>query len=178
MQPVIYDVAVSVDGFIAGPGGDVSAFAQQGAVVDAYRARLAGYTCAVMGRETYTFGYRFGMLPGDNPYPHMRSIVVSHSLALPENSTVTVTGEDPIAVLADLRLSADGPIYLVGGGALAGTLLRAGTIDSIRLKRAPLLLGAGTPLFAGPPAAAGRLVCEETQPYPDGYVYQSYRYVT
>ena len=32
MRPVIYDVAVSVDGFISGPKGGVSAFALEGPV--------------------------------------------------------------------------------------------------------------------------------------------------
>lgn len=34
MHPIIYDVAGSIDGFICGPGGDISQFAQEGAVVE------------------------------------------------------------------------------------------------------------------------------------------------
>lgn len=54
MQPLIYDVAVSIDGYIGGPDGDISQFAQDGAVVDDYTARLGLETCAtaIMGRAT------------------------------------------------------------------------------------------------------------------------------
>ena len=50
MQPIIHDVAVSIDGFISGPGGDISRFAQGGPVVEDYSARLATYAVAIMGR--------------------------------------------------------------------------------------------------------------------------------
>lgn len=73
MQPIIYDVAVSIDGYISGPGGDISKFAHEGPVVDDYFARLGQYAVAIMGRHTYEFGYRFGLEPGANPYKHMRT---------------------------------------------------------------------------------------------------------
>ena len=60
MQPIIYDVAVSIDGYIAGPGGDISAFPASGRLVDDYLERLADYRTVIMGRDTYEFGYRFG----------------------------------------------------------------------------------------------------------------------
>lgn len=36
MQPITYEVAGSIDGFICGPGRDISQFAQEGAVVEDY----------------------------------------------------------------------------------------------------------------------------------------------
>ena len=35
MQPIIYDVAVSIDGYIAGPEGDISQFPESGDIVEA-----------------------------------------------------------------------------------------------------------------------------------------------
>jgi len=67
LQPLIYDVAVSIDGYIAGPGGDIAGFAFEGPVVEDYAARLKTYGTAIMGRGTYEFGYRYGMEPGQNP---------------------------------------------------------------------------------------------------------------
>ncbi len=40
MHPIIYDVAVSIDGYISVPDGEVSGFAHEGAVVDDCHARL------------------------------------------------------------------------------------------------------------------------------------------
>ena len=38
-----------------------------------------------------------------------------------------------------------------GGGALIGSALAAGLVDALRLHLAPVVLGAGTPLFIGGP---------------------------
>lgn len=173
MQPIIYDVAVSLDGYIAGPGGDITRFAHQGPVVDDYFARMAGYAAAIMGRNTYEFGYRFGLKPGDNPYEHMRTIVCSTSLQLPEGSAVAIEKSLDRDKVQMLKQTAAGPIYLCGGGAFAGELLLQGEIDFLRLKRAPVLLGAGTHLFNGvsrPP----ELVALETQTYDNGYLFQEF----
>jgi hypothetical protein len=43
MREIIYDVAVTLDGLIAAPGDDISAFPAEGDHVEAYRARLATY---------------------------------------------------------------------------------------------------------------------------------------
>jgi hypothetical protein len=47
-----------------------------------------------------------------------------------------------------LQSSASGPIFLCGGGKFAGRLPEMGEIDRRCLKRAPILLGSGTALFA------------------------------
>ena len=47
MPSILYDVAVSADGFISGAGGDVSDFPHEGPVVEDYLDRLKGY-----GRQT------------------------------------------------------------------------------------------------------------------------------
>ena len=172
MQPVIYDVAVSADGFICGAGEDISAFAAQGPIVEDYRARLAGYACAIMGRSTYCFGYRFGMKPGQNPYPWMRCAVFSASLKLPGRAVELVRG-DTLAAVDLLRRESPGPVYLCGGGAFAGWLLRHGRIQRLRLKRAPVLLGAGVRLF-GDHARPVALRLLESRAYADGGFFQDF----
>lgn len=173
MQPIIYDVAVSIDGYICGPGGDISTFAQEGPVVEDYMARLATYATAVMGRRTYEFGYRFGLQPGRNPYSHMKTYIFSRSMDLPDNGEVTVLRTGNTQWICDLKSSSDGPIYLCGGGAFAGSLLSMGLIDRIRLKRAPVILGGGVRLF-GDAAASPGLQHIETREYADGYMFQEF----
>lgn len=167
MHPIIYDVAVSIDGDISGPDGDISQFAQKGAVVEDYTARLETYATAIMGRATYEFGYRFGMQPGHNPYPHMRTIVFSKSLDLPDTAEVDVQPSSDIAAIEAIRSRSAGPIYLCGGGAFAGSLLSMGQVDVLRLKRAPIILGGGVPLF-GTATVSPRLECTDMRPYDGG----------
>lgn len=171
MHPLVYDVAVSLDGYIAGPGGDVSRFAHEGAVVDDYLSRLAEYAVALMGRETYEFGYRFGLAPGQNPYPHMRSVVISSQLSSGPGWAVEVWREIDASAIAALKV--EGPVYLCGGGALAGSLAKMGVIDLLRVKEAPALLGGGVPLF-GPSHAAPSLTCSDVRPYADGTVFREF----
>ena len=94
MQPIIYDVAVSLDGFIAGPDGDVSLFDMTGPVAEDYGARLAAYSTAIMGRATYEFGYAYGLAPGQNPYPGLATVVFSTTLETEPDSEIDVVPED------------------------------------------------------------------------------------
>jgi dihydrofolate reductase len=173
MHPIIYDVAVSVDGYISGPDGDISRFAHAGEVVEDYTARLNSYGVAIMGRGTYEFGYRFGLAPGQNPYPHMQTYVFSKQIDLPDQGDVTQMQGDLKAQLDHLKTSASGPIYLCGGGAFAGALLALGAIDLLRLKRAPIILGGGVRLF-GDDAEAPKLRHRSTKVYEGGYLFQEF----
>lgn len=172
MQHIIYDVAVSADGFITGPNADVSAFPHTGAIVDDYLARLASYSTVLMGRGTYEFGLRHGLTPGANPYPSMRCIVVSSTLTLP-GPTVEVWRD--ISGLPALRKTAPGPIYLCGGGTLGSAVAAAGHLTHLALKRAPVVLGSGTPLFAGLPQTAHLNLQSQTD-YGDGLLFQRLRF--
>jgi len=178
MHPLIYDVAVSLDGYISGPDGDISQFAHEGPVVDDYTARLSGYAVALMGRATYEFGYAFGLEPGMNPYPTMESYVFSKTLSLPEDSAVTPVAHDWMARIVHLKANGPGPIYLCGGGDFAGRLLGEGLIDRLILKRAPCVYGTGKALFSGfrfaGPGAGASLNRTDTKAYPDGYVLEHY----
>ena len=176
MHPVIYDVAVSLDGYISGPQGDISCFAHDGPVVEDYFARMAGYATAIMGRETYAFGYRFGMEPGQNPYDHMRSHVFSERLELPEKRAVTLHREASHAQVAEVIHGSDGPVYLCGGGAFAGALLGWGLIDRLRVKRAPVVLGGGTRLFGDCPVRPELRLMSQTV-YDGGYLYQEFEII-
>lgn len=173
MHSIIYDVAVSADGFIAGPNADISKFPPDGPVVDDYFARLQTYACAIMGRATYEFGYDYGLTPGANPYPHMSCVIFSGTLSLPEPSEVEVVCEGAAERIATLRAESTGPIYLCGGGAFAGWMLAQGLITTLRLKRAPILLGSGTRLFGdNTQGVEARLISSKS--YDSGVIFQEF----
>lgn len=173
MHPIIYDVAVSIDGYICGPDGDVSQFAQGGPVVEDYFARLQTYSTAIMGRETYEFAYAFGLNPGENPYKTMETHVFSTGLTIPKDSEITLHTSIERPLFEQFKSKAKGPIYLCGGGTFAGALLDLGLVDILRLKRAPILLGGGTPLFQSI-TTRPKLKSIKMQSYDDGYVLQEF----
>jgi dihydrofolate reductase len=173
MHPIIYDVAVSLDGFISGVSGDISKFAHEGPVVDDYLSRLETYKTAIMGRKTYEFGYGFGLKPGQNPYPHMRTVVFSDALEVPEQVEISVRGRPTPDEIRELARNAGGPVYLCGGGDFAGWMLEQGLINRLVLKRAPCVLGNGTTLFG---ACTGPITMSRvrTETYENGYLLEEF----
>ncbi len=173
MRRIIYDVAVSIDGFIAGQDGDISGFLPDGDHVEAYLARLGSYSTVIMGRRTYEFGYGYGMAPGDLAYPHMDHHVFSRSIELPTDSCVQVVRETWEQALADLKSTEGGDIYLCGGGLFAGFVAQLGLLDRLRLKVSPVLLGGGTPILAGLQRQLA-LTLLDSRNYPSGVAYAEY----
>ncbi len=129
MRDVVYDVAVSLDGYIAGPGDDISAFPAEGDHVAAYLDRLASYGTVIMGRRTHEFGYCFGLQPGARASPHMDHHVFPQSPVLPEGSDVAVVRDGWRDYVLSLRSGTGSSIYLCGGGAFAGWMAQKGFLD-------------------------------------------------
>lgn len=173
MHPIIYDVAVSLDGFISGRSGDISKFAHGGPVVDDYARRLETYKTAIMGRKTYEFGYGYGLKPGQNPYKHMKTVVFSDTLVVPEQAEISVFRRPTREEILTLARNAGGPVYLCGGGDFAGWMLEQRLINRLILKRAPCVLGSGTPLFGtcARPVSLSRI---RTETYENGYLLEEF----
>ena len=74
--------------------------------------------------------------------------VVSRSLKTIGPNATLIAG-DIAAAIAELKAGLDGEID-VGGPALAQSLTEAGLVDEYRLYLHPVVLGSGTPFFAGP----------------------------
>lgn len=144
MQPVVFHIATSVDGFIAGPGGAVDRFSYAGHHVTEYLAAVAGYSAVVMGRRTYQFGLDLGVT---DPYPHLETYVFSRSLTTSPSPRVTLVNGDVAPTLRRLRDREGKGVYLAGGADLASQALAAGLLDEVVLKVNPIVLGDGVPLF-------------------------------
>ena len=147
MKEIIYYVASSLDGYIAGKNGDISQFILQGKGVEKYQSDLANYETVIMGRKTYEFGFQFGLQPGQPAYPHMNHHIFSDSLKIEDLSPKVQIEQRSIDRILEIRKNAATDIYLCGGGEFAGWLLDNGLIDQLKLKLNPVILGEGTKLF-------------------------------
>lgn len=185
MRELTYFVAVSLDGYIAGPGGSLDGFATQGDHIDAllrdYPETLpapfleaAGvvppcdrFDTVVMGYRTYATGLDAGLT---SPYPHLRQLVCSrrHTRA----SEPTITNEDPSTLVRRLKREPGRDLWLCGGGLLASHLYAE--VDRLFLKVNPTLLHDGVRLFASEslPAASMRLVASRR--FDSGVVFNEY----
>lgn len=152
MRKLIYLIATSIDGFIAHPDGSIDGFLMEGSHADDYAAAIQSYDTILMGRATYTFGYAYGLEPGQRPYPWAENWVFSKSLDFTPAPGLHLSANDPVETVRTLKQKPGTDIYLCGGGALAGTLLSGGEIDRLVLKINPIVLGDGIPLFGGQPS--------------------------
>ncbi len=146
MRQIIYDVAVTLDGYIARDDGSFDGFAADGPHVDDYLQRLEGYGTVLMGRKTYEAGYAYGLQPGQRAYPHMEHYIVSQSLEI-DGSGIQILDRRVIETIQDLRSEPGADIYLCGGGELAALLLEHDLIDQLVLKVNPVCFGSGIRLF-------------------------------
>jgi dihydrofolate reductase len=185
VRELTYYVAVSLDGLIAGPGDDFSAFPVEGDHIEMvcrdYRDTLptvaldalglsadgARFDTTLMGWNTYAAG----LAHTDDPYPHTRQHVFSRQARrVPEG--ITLTAEDPVEVVRRLKAEPGTGIWLCGGGALASAL--AAEIDRLVLKVNPVVLGEGVPLFRGGGYDPRAYRLERSTPYESGVVVNEY----
>jgi dihydrofolate reductase len=155
MAEVLLDMAVSLDGLIAGPGGaDAGLNDWYFNPTEASRpviGELVETTGAiVMGRGAFATGEEAGGWE-DTPYavPHF---VITHDPPPPIAGSTTefVFVTDGIAAAIDAAKEAAGGRYAtIGGGAdIARQCLMAGLVDELQLHVVPLILGKGVRLFS------------------------------
>lgn len=163
MRKIVYYVASSLDGFIAGIDDDISMFIPKGKGVDKYLSDLQHFKTVIMGRRTYEFGYKFGLVPGQPAYPHMIHHIFSDTLKIDHLSDNVLIEKRSIERVKEITKVATTDIYLCGGGEFAGWLLDNGLLDIVKLKLNPIILGDGIPLFGSSKCASvGRLVHKES----------------
>jgi dihydrofolate reductase len=190
-RELTYYVAVTVDGYIAGPAGEYEFFGVDPEVMTVMNAirpetvpaamreahgiadapnRL--YDTVLMGRATYEVGLPYGMT---SPYGHMRQFVFSSTLdpdIAGDDKTIDVVGTDPLEFVRELKQDEGKGIWLCGGGKLASALLPE--IDEVVVKRYPVVAGQGIRMFDGP-FDPTRYRLAETRDFACGAQVQTYR---
>ena len=169
MRQVRYNVATSLDGYIADASGGF-AWIPHDPAVD-FAAIFARVDTVLIGRRSFEVVQRGGAPPWG---PGVRVYVFSRTLRPEDYPEVTVVGEGSAAMVSALRAEpGDGDIWLFGGGHLFSSMVRAGQVDRVEATIVPVLLGGGVPLAAtGMPLTGLRLL--DTQRYPSGMVTLSY----
>lgn len=153
MRQLVYFVATSADGYIAGPAGQVDFFPMQGDHILAQARELPEtlplhvrsalsvslreeprFDTVLMGRKTYQPARAAGI---EDPYAPLETIVVSRREAAVERGSFRITGDDPLQVVRELKRRPGRDIWLCGGAQLAAALLPE--LDELVLKINPVL---------------------------------------
>jgi dihydrofolate reductase len=131
MRKLVYYIALTIDGRIAGPGGEFDFYPLGDDLLEFINTRFpefvpthvrgkvgldapnARFDTVVMGRGTYQPALEIGVT---SPYAHLRQYVVSSTLSEIDDPVVTLVSEDPIALVRRLKKEEGGDICCAAAG--------------------------------------------------------------
>ena len=183
MPKVIYSMGVSLDGFVAGPGGEIDWTVPDEELHRFHNQRVGELGAQFCGRRLYEV-MRYWDTAEENPsadeieiefariWKALPKIVFSRTLDEVHGNATLATGgiAEEVARLAERP----GKDLAVGGAELAASFIELGLVDEFQIFVYPVILGAGSPLF--PPLAA-RIELEllETRTFGSRVTYLHYR---
>jgi dihydrofolate reductase len=155
-RKVVLYIATSLDGYIAGPGDDLSflSLADKAGEDYGYGDFIQTIDTVIVGRRTYDKVLSMGV-----PFPHTdkRCYIITRTPRPDEGSLVFYTGDLKELVLR-LKEEEGKDIFVDGGAQVVQALLREGLIDELTISVIPVCLGNGIRLFSeGLPQQALRL---------------------
>ena len=179
-------MGVSLDGFIAGPGGDIAWSAPDEELHRFHNEQSRELGMHLCGRRLYDvmrfwetaeerpgvtdYELEFARIWRDTP-----KVVFSTTLESVEGKATLVSGR-AVEEVARLKDQPGKPLA-VGGAGLAATLIEHDLVDEYRLFVSPVVLGAGTP-YLPPLDEPIELELVETRTFSSRVVYVRYRRVT
>jgi dihydrofolate reductase len=167
VRSLVYSVAMSLDGFIAGPNGE-NDWIVQDPTFD-FAALWNRFDTLIMGRRTYEVAMtRF------NPIEKMgkQVFVVSSTLDASQHSGATIIRDGVPEAVASIKAQPGRDVWLMGGSVLFRSLIDADLVDRVEVTVIPVMLGSGVPLV--PRGERRQLHLEECKPYPSGVIALKY----
>jgi dihydrofolate reductase len=168
MRRIRYAVAMSLDGYIAGPNGEYDWIIQDPDID--FGEIFSRYDTALMGRRTIELVMSHGW---GSSTPGMKTVVISRTLRQQDYPDVTILGEDFASAVTAMRMEPGKDIWLFGGGSLFHSLLDARLVDTVEVGVIPVLLGGGVPLLPSP-ARQTKLKLTRNRVYKTGIVSLEY----
>jgi dihydrofolate reductase len=159
MRNIISLAHISLDGFLAGPDGDMDFIVFDDELADHTYPLIDTVDTAVYGRVTYQMMEGYWPTAGDASdagahtkrhsrwYNGVKKIVASRTLPASKDPKVQVVGEDIVSALRAEKQQAGGDIMIFGSPSLTRTLTAADLVDEWRITVQPVILGDGRSLF-------------------------------
>lgn len=151
MKKVILDLAVTLDGFIEGPNGEID-WCIMDDEMD-FDGFLSGIDTIFYGRVSYdSWGNYQPEANASNSEQmlwkgvHSKKKYVFSSQSRQDNNAVFINS-DIITKVNEIKLQSGSDIWLYGGASLIKTFIKLNLIDTYRISVHPTVLGNGKPLF-------------------------------
>lgn len=164
MKKIISFMHISLDGFVAGPGGAMNWIKVDEELFDHIGKRIGASDTALYGRVTYEMMENYWPTAGTAPnaskhdiehskwYKQAHKVVLSKTMKDSNLANTTIISEQLADRINDIKRSSDNgsnEILLFGSPTATHALIQADLIDGYWLFVNPIILGQGIPLFTG-----------------------------
>ena len=161
MGNIVLFMHVSLDGFAAGPKGEMDWIHVDDEIFDFVSERITKTNTALYGRVTFQMMESYWPTAAEKPgagkhdkehaawYKIAHKVVLSKTLNQEAFTNTTVIGENYADAIRRLKKETPGEILLFGSPSTAHALLAENLIDKCWLFVNPALLGEGIPVFKG-----------------------------
>ncbi|MBN9380218.1 MAG: dihydrofolate reductase family protein [Chitinophagaceae bacterium] len=159
MRKIISFMHVSLDGFTAGPNGEMDWIQVNEDIFDYAGQTTDSADLAIYGRVTYQMMDAYWPTAADKPaatkhdkehsawYKKVEKVVLSKSMAGQNIPKVTIISEDLRLQIGKLKEKPGGDIVIFGSPSAVHVLIKEDLLDEIWLFVNPVLLGEGIPMF-------------------------------
>lgn len=159
MRKIISFMHISLDGFVAGPKGEMDWITVNEEIFSYVGKRISKGDTALYGRVTYQMMERYWPTAGDKPnatkhdiehakwYSKAHKVVLSKTMENAGLVNTTVISDNLREELNEIKKQAGEDVLLFGSPTATHSLLQQNLIDGFWLFVNPIVLGQGIPLF-------------------------------
>ena len=159
MRKLVLFVHVSLDGFVAGPNGEMNWIHADDEIFEYAGKRIEKTDAALYGRVTYQMMEDYWPKAADKPnasnhdiehsgwYNRVEKIILSKTLQSLDKANTKVIGTDLQTEISKIKQSKGSEILIFGSPSAAHALMEHDLIDDYWLFVNPVLIGKGISLF-------------------------------
>ena len=161
MKKIISFMHISLDGFVAGPNGEMNWIKVDEEIFDHVGKRISEGDTALYGRVTYQMMENYWPAAADKPaasrhdiehskwYNKIHKVVLSTTMKDTNLTNTTIISDNLPERINEIKQQAGNEILLFGSPTATHSLIQQNLIDGYWLFVNPIILGQGIPLFAG-----------------------------
>ncbi len=161
MRKIISLMHISLDGFVAGPNGEMDWIKVDEEIFDHVGKRISEGDTAIYGRVTYQMMESYWPTAADKPtatkhdiehskwYSKVHKVVLSKTMKDAGLTNTKIIRDNLSNEINEIKQQAGKEILLFGSPSAAHSLIQQNLIDGYWLFVNPIILGQGIPLFTG-----------------------------